>query len=113
MNSAFQPASIQGQSVHFLADSRNPGSFLVRNPYVIPRMETTDPTYEPESVDLYRELYYRSLTQLQIPNKYGPNEKEILAPEHYLHSFYRVGGSDPPREAKTQNNSNGLVYQEL
>ncbi|KAI6176536.1 HMG box domain-containing protein [Aphelenchoides bicaudatus] len=109
VNSAFQPASIQGQSVHFLSDSRNPGGFLVRNPYVI---NGSEPVYEAETADLYRELYYRSLTQLQA-NKYGPSEKDILPPEQYLNCFYRTGGIDPPREAKSQNNSNGLVYQEL
>lgn len=108
LNSAFQPAS----TVHFLADSRNPGSFLVRNPYVIPRNDSTEPTYEMESPELYKELYYRSLTQLQLPNRYGPDEKSSLAPELYLNRFYAVGGTDPPRESKTTT-SNDLVYQQL
>jgi len=114
VNSAFQPTSLQGQSVHFLPNSRDPGAYLVRNPYVIPRTDPSEPIYEAESPDVYKELYYRSLVQLQLPTKYGPNERESLAPELYLQRYYTVGGTDPPREAsKSTNNANGLVYQEL
>lgn len=70
--------------MHFLPDPRNQGGYLVRNPYVIPPNETAGPIYEQESPEVYKELYYRSLVQLQLPTKYGPSERDALAPEFYL-----------------------------
>lgn len=99
--------------MHFLPDSRHPGSYLVRNPYIIPQNESGAPVYEAESPDVYRGLYYQSLVQLQLPSKYGPSERDTLAPEFYLQRYYAVGGVDPIREPKSTNSTNGLVYQEL
>ncbi|KAI6217819.1 HMG box domain-containing protein [Aphelenchoides fujianensis] len=101
---------------HFIPNPREQGAYLVRNPYAFPRTDLAEPVYEPETPDVYKELYYRSLVQLQLPAKYGQAEREVLTPEFYLQRYYALGGSDPPAPspAKTAtNNTNGLVYQEL
>lgn len=95
-----------------MPDTRNQGAYLVRNPYSLPQNESGAPVYETEHPDVYKELYYRSLVQLQFPTKYGMNERDTLDPAFYLQRYYAVGGQDPlPKEPKSANN--GLVYQEL
>ncbi|KAI6214662.1 hypothetical protein M3Y94_00295000 [Aphelenchoides besseyi] len=111
----FQHA-IPEQPAHFIPNPRDQGTYLVRNPYALPRTDLSEPIYEPETPEAYKELYYRSLVQLQLPSKYGQNDRETLTPEFYLQRYYALGGTDPPvhNPAKTStNNSNGLVYQEL
>uniref|UniRef100_A0A1I7STW3 Sex-determining region Y protein n=1 Tax=Bursaphelenchus xylophilus TaxID=6326 RepID=A0A1I7STW3_BURXY len=110
---AYYPAQPQG---HIIPNPRDPSQNLVRNPFAISYSDPPEPVYEPESVELYRELYYRSLVQLQFPSK-QTGEPECLSPEFYLQRYYSLGGTDPPRRVapmkSNTNNSNGLVYQEL